>query len=117
MSTTDADSTGDGATEQSGAGPDSESNQPAGESASPDATSVSRVGSNACTIKRRNVDRAIRRLEATGDVTDAQRETVEALADAIVAGVLEDPLRVLSAAVADDDAETVSTATALLLDE
>ena len=60
-------------------------------------------------IKRREVERAVARLEADG-LTDDQRETVEALADALVSQLLAVPTRSLREAAAEDDWETIASA-------
>lgn len=114
---TDADTTDEAAAERSGSVPSASGSHPGCERQRTQAAPVRRVVTNARAIERQNVDRAIRRLEATGEVTDAQRETVEALADALVAEILEDPVRALAAAAAADDGETVATGTSLLLGE
>jgi glutamyl-tRNA reductase len=61
-------------------------------------------------VKRRELDRAIDNLEANGGLTDAQRDTVEALADSLVGQLLAAPTRSLRDAAAEDDWTTIHTA-------
>ncbi|MFC7154055.1 glutamyl-tRNA reductase [Halomarina halobia] len=62
-------------------------------------------------IKRREVDRALSRLEATDDgVTGEQREVVESLADALVGQILASPTKSLRDAAEKDDWSTINTA-------
>ncbi|MFC6903874.1 glutamyl-tRNA reductase [Halalkalicoccus tibetensis] len=60
--------------------------------------------------KRAEVTTAISKLESQGDLTDEQRETVEAMADALVGQLLSAPTRSLREAAAEDDWETINTA-------
>jgi glutamyl-tRNA reductase len=60
--------------------------------------------------KRREVRRALHRLESHGELTATQRETVEDLADALVNQLLAAPTRSLRDAAAEDDWETIDTA-------
>jgi len=61
-------------------------------------------------VKARELDRALEKLEAQGDLTDEQRETVEALADALVGQLLASPTSSLREAAAEDDWTTIQTA-------
>jgi len=61
-------------------------------------------------VKAREVDTALAKLDAQGELTDAQRETVEALADALVGQLLASPTRSLREAAAEDDWTTIQTA-------
>jgi glutamyl-tRNA reductase len=61
-------------------------------------------------VKERELDRAIDNLEANGGLTDAQRDTVEALADSLVGQLLAAPTRSLRDAAAEDDWTTIHTA-------
>lgn len=54
-------------------------------------------------IERRELDYALSRLDARGDVTDKQAQVLSELADAIVAEILAGP----ESALADSDAEMV----------
>jgi glutamyl-tRNA reductase len=60
--------------------------------------------------KQRELDEAIEKLEAQGDLTDEQRETVGALADALVGQLLAAPTKSLREAAAEDDWTTIHTA-------
>lgn len=60
----------------------------------------------ACDIERRELDYALSRLDARGDVTDKQEQVLSELADAIVAEILAGP----EAALADSDPETLRAA-------
>ncbi len=53
-------------------------------------------------MKRRELDRALSELEAAGELTDGQRETVAAMADAVVSSIASVPARTLRRA-ADDE--------------
>ncbi|MFB6221044.1 MAG: glutamyl-tRNA reductase [Halolamina sp.] len=64
-------------------------------------------------MKARELDRALTKLEAQGDLTGDQRETVEALADSLVSQLLAPPTRSLREAAAEDDWATIRTAMAL----
>ncbi|WP_424006687.1 glutamyl-tRNA reductase [Haloferax denitrificans] len=61
-------------------------------------------------VKRREVSTALSKLEAQGDLTDEQRETVESLADALVGQILAAPTKSLRDAAGDDDWTTIQTA-------
>ena len=61
-------------------------------------------------VKRRELDRALGRLEARGGLTDDQREVVESLADALVGQLLAAPTKSLRDAAAEDDWTTIDTA-------
>ena len=66
-------------------------------------------------IARREVERAVAKLEARGELTDAQRLAVEAMAHRIVESVLESPT---DAADGEVDSETAGAVMALFdLDE
>ncbi|GAA0299312.1 glutamyl-tRNA reductase [Halarchaeum salinum] len=62
--------------------------------------------------KDREVATALSRLEAAGDdsISDAEREVVESLADALVSQLLAAPTRSLREAAGEDDWETIATA-------
>ncbi len=61
-------------------------------------------------VKAREVDTALSKLDAQGDLTDDQRETVQAMADALVGQLLAAPTKSLRDAAGDDDWETIRTA-------
>ncbi|GAB7091570.1 glutamyl-tRNA reductase [Halorubrum luteum] len=61
-------------------------------------------------VKAREVDDAVSKLEAQGELTDDQRETIEAMADALVGQLLAAPTRSLRDAAGEDDWETIQTA-------
>ena len=61
-------------------------------------------------VKAREVDDALSKLEAQGGLTDDQRETVEAMADALVGQLLAAPTSSLRDAAGNDDWETIQTA-------
>jgi glutamyl-tRNA reductase len=61
-------------------------------------------------VKARELDTAFSKLEAQGGLTDEQRETVEALADALVGQLLAAPTKSLREAAARDDWTTIQTA-------
>ncbi len=61
-------------------------------------------------VKRRELDRALDRLAAQGDLDDDQRETVTAMADAIVGQLMAAPTKSLREAAAEDDWSTIATA-------
>jgi glutamyl-tRNA reductase len=61
-------------------------------------------------MKARELDRAITKLEAQGDLNDDQRETVEALADSLVSQLLAPPTESLREAAGEDDWTTIQTA-------
>ncbi|MFC5279088.1 glutamyl-tRNA reductase [Halorubrum rubrum] len=74
---------------------------------------ISAMYAGADRVKARELDRAITKLEAQGGLTDDQRETVEAMADALVGQLLAAPTRSLRDAAGEDDWETIRTALAL----
>ncbi|MDY6818482.1 MAG: hypothetical protein SVG88_07455 [Halobacteriales archaeon] len=53
---------------------------------------VSAIDEDTAHIKRREVDEAITKLEATTELSDAQRDAIEAMADAIVGRLLAGPI-------------------------
>ena len=61
-------------------------------------------------IKQRELETAVTKLEAQGDLTDEQRETVGSLADALVGQLLAAPTESLREAAAEDDWSTIQTA-------
>ena len=61
-------------------------------------------------MKSRELERALTKLEAQGDLTDDQRETIEAMADSLVSQLLAPPTKSLRAAAAEDDWSTIRTA-------
>ena len=71
---------------------------------------ISAMYAGADRVKARELDRAMSKLEAQGDLTDEQRETVEDLADALVGQLLAAPTRSLRDAAGEDDWETIRTA-------
>jgi len=64
-------------------------------------------------VKAREVETALTRLEAQGELTDEQRETVESMADALVGQLLSVPTKSLRDAAIEDDWSTIQTAMAL----
>jgi len=75
--------------------------------AEPDARDVGeRVRRRGEAIADREVDVALRKLEARGDLSDRQRSAVRAMADGIVDALVAEPAR--TAARADDE-ETLRT--------
>ena len=60
--------------------------------------------------KRQELSTALSKLEAQGGLTDEQRESVEAMADALVGQLLAAPTKSLREAAAEDDWETINTA-------
>lgn len=60
--------------------------------------------------KRAELSTALAKLDAQGGVTDEQRETIEAMADALVGQLLAAPTESLREAAAEDDWETINTA-------
>lgn len=64
-------------------------------------------------MKSRELDRALTKLDAQGELDESQRETVEALADSLVSQLLAPPTRSLREAAGEDDWETIRTAMAL----
>ena len=71
---------------------------------------ISAMYAGADRVKARELDRAVSKLEAQGDLSDEQRETVENLADALVGQLLAAPTRSLRDAAGEDDWETIRTA-------
>ncbi len=71
---------------------------------------ISAMYAGADRIKAREVDRAVSRLEAHGELNDEQRTTVEDLADSLVGQLLAAPTRSLRDAAGEDDWETIRTA-------
>mgnify|MGYP006422995645 CR=1 FL=1 len=71
---------------------------------------ISAMYADADRMKAREVDRAVSKLETQGGLTDAQRETVADMADALVGQLLAAPTRSLRDAAGEDDWETVRTA-------
>jgi len=61
-------------------------------------------------MKAEEVDEALSRLEASGGVSDEQREVIESMADALVSQLLAAPTRSLRDAAEHDDWTTISTA-------
>ncbi|MGQ4557462.1 glutamyl-tRNA reductase [Halobellus sp. GM3] len=64
-------------------------------------------------VKDREVDTALSRLDARGELTDEEREIVESMADALVGQLLSAPTKSLREAAAEDDWSTIQTAMAL----
>ncbi|WP_281195449.1 glutamyl-tRNA reductase [Halorubrum sp. F4] len=71
---------------------------------------ISAMYAGADRVKARELDRALTKLDAQGGLTDEQRETVEAMADALVGQLLAAPTRSLRDAAGEDDWETIRTA-------
>jgi glutamyl-tRNA reductase (EC 1.2.1.70) len=71
---------------------------------------ISAMYAGADRVKTREVKRAVTKLDAQGGLTDEQRETVEAMADALVGQLLAAPTRSLRDAAGEDDWETIQTA-------
>jgi glutamyl-tRNA reductase len=65
---------------------------------------------NAERLKESEVETALRKLEAQGDLTPEQRETVGSLADTLVNQLLAAPTKSLREAAAEDDWTTIHTA-------
>jgi len=61
-------------------------------------------------VKTRELETAIDKLEARGDLTEGQREAVQSMADALVGQLLAAPTKSLREAAAEDDWTTISTA-------
>jgi len=61
-------------------------------------------------MKSRELDRALTKLEAQGDLNESQRETVEAMADSLVSQLLAPPTQSLREAAGKDDWTTIQTA-------
>ncbi len=60
--------------------------------------------------KQRELRTALSKLESQGELTDEQRDTVAAMADALVGQLLAAPTKSLREAAAEDDWETINTA-------
>ncbi|WP_418280652.1 glutamyl-tRNA reductase [Halorubrum sp. DTA98] len=71
---------------------------------------ISTMYAEADRVKNRELDSALSKLDAQGELTDDQRETVEAMADALVGQLLAAPTRSLRDAAGEDDWETIQTA-------
>jgi glutamyl-tRNA reductase len=72
---------------------------------------IAKMYESADRLKSREVSTALQRLEAeTGEVTDAEREVVESMADALVSQLLAAPTKSLRDAAAEDDWATIATA-------
>ncbi|TKX69908.1 glutamyl-tRNA reductase [Halorubrum sp. SP9] len=71
---------------------------------------ISAMYAGADRVKARELDRAMSKLEAQGELTDEQRETVADMADALVGQLLAAPTRSLRDAAGEDDWETIRTA-------
>jgi glutamyl-tRNA reductase len=63
--------------------------------------------------KERELETALTKLEAQGGLSAEQRETVEALADALVGQLLAAPTKSLRDAAQEDDWDTIHTAMGL----
>ncbi|MFB6360469.1 MAG: glutamyl-tRNA reductase [Halobacteriales archaeon] len=61
-------------------------------------------------VKKRELETALRKLEADGSLTPDQREVIEGLADSLVDQLLAVPTESLRDAAAEDDWETVASA-------
>ncbi len=71
---------------------------------------ISKMYESANKMKDRELETAVSKLEAQGEFTQDQRETVEALADALVGKLLAAPTKSLRDAAAEDDWTTIQTA-------
>ena len=71
---------------------------------------ISAMYESAEAVKRRELQTAMAKLDAQGSLTDDQRETVAALADALVGQLLAAPTKSLREAAAEDDWATIQTA-------
>ena len=71
---------------------------------------VAAMHESADRVKRRELETALQKLEAQGELTDEQRETVEDLADALVGQLMAAPTKSLREAAGEDDWETIATA-------
>jgi glutamyl-tRNA reductase len=87
---------------------------PAAEMPDPDAARA-RIRERASEVRDREVETALAKLDARGDLPEDDREAVERLADRLVARLLAAPERGLRAAAEgnDHDPETVATALSL----
>jgi len=70
---------------------------------------VRRIRERATAVRNEEVETAITKLDAGGEVSEADREAVERLADRLVERLLAVPEESLRAAAAADDEETVET--------
>ena len=61
-------------------------------------------------VKARELEEAFAKLDAQGGLNEDQRETVEALADALVGQLLAAPTKSLREAAGEDDLTTIQTA-------
>jgi glutamyl-tRNA reductase len=71
---------------------------------------ISAMYESAERTKQAELETAVRKLEAQGEFTERQRETVAALADALVNQLLSAPTKSLREAAAEDDWTTIHTA-------
>ncbi|MFB6096444.1 MAG: glutamyl-tRNA reductase [Haloferacaceae archaeon] len=71
---------------------------------------ISRMYESAERVKASELDEALTKLESKGDLTEAQRETVVDMADALVGQLLAAPTKSLREAAAEDDWTTIQTA-------
>ncbi|XVH32169.1 glutamyl-tRNA reductase [Haloferacaceae archaeon DSL9] len=71
---------------------------------------ISAMYESAERVKGREVETAVAKLESQGELTDEQRETVGALADALVGQLLAAPTKSLRDAAQEDDWTTIQTA-------
>ena len=71
---------------------------------------ISAMYESAERTKQAELETAVRKLEAQGELTEKQRETVAALADALVNQLLSAPTKSLREAAAEDDWTTIHTA-------
>ncbi|MGM0590643.1 MAG: glutamyl-tRNA reductase [Halobacteriota archaeon] len=74
---------------------------------------ISAMYESAEMVKQRELETALSKLDAQGELTTDQRETVEALADALVSQLLAPPTKSLREAAAEDDWTTIQTAMGL----
>lgn len=74
---------------------------------------ISRMYENAERLKQRELEEALTKMEAQGELTEEQRETMGAMADALVGKLLAAPTRSLRDAAAEDDWATIQTAMGL----
>jgi len=71
---------------------------------------VSAMYESAERVKEREVSEALSKLDAHGDLSEAQREVVASMADALVSQLLAPPTKSLRDAAAEDDWTTINTA-------
>ena len=74
---------------------------------------ISRMYESAERLKQRELEEAISKMESQGDLNEAQRETIQALADSLVGQLLAAPTKSLREAAAEDDWTTIQTAMTL----